>query len=115
MAGGSPHLSRVRVSILAPLVTVSVSLALAPEVNCITGQGYGPCRASHAASSVSAPMTPGFRVILDSQAYLGIVDFAPRCTTGVEWAPWANNWLVRAEYLNYNFGGVWVGLSVQTN
>jgi hypothetical protein len=25
-----------------------------------------------------------------------------------EWAPWANNWLVRAEYLNYNFGGVWV-------
>ena len=28
---------------------------------------------------------------------------------GVEWAPWANNWLVRAEYLNYNFGGVWVG------
>src|SRR5215475_12401924 len=28
---------------------------------------------------------------------------------GVEWAPWANNWLVRAEYLNYNFGGVWAG------
>jgi outer membrane immunogenic protein len=28
---------------------------------------------------------------------------------GVEWAPWANNWLVRAEYLHYNFGGVWVG------
>jgi outer membrane immunogenic protein len=28
---------------------------------------------------------------------------------GVEWAPFANNWLVRAEYLNYNFGGVWVG------
>ena len=27
---------------------------------------------------------------------------------GAEWAPWANNWLVRAEYLNYNFGGVWV-------
>jgi hypothetical protein len=23
----------------------------------------------------------------------------------VEWTPWANNWLVRAEYLNYNFGG----------
>ena len=29
-------------------------------------------------------------------------------TWAVEWAPWANNWLVKAEYLNYNFGGVWV-------
>jgi opacity protein-like surface antigen len=28
---------------------------------------------------------------------------------GVEWAPWANNWLVRAEYLNYNFTGLAVG------
>jgi outer membrane immunogenic protein len=28
---------------------------------------------------------------------------------GLEWAPWANNWLVRAEYLNYNFSGVLVG------
>jgi opacity protein-like surface antigen len=33
----------------------------------------------------------------------------PVVGAGVEWAPWANNWLVRAEYLNYNFGGVWVG------
>jgi outer membrane immunogenic protein len=28
---------------------------------------------------------------------------------GLEWAPWANNWSVRAEYLNYNFRGVLVG------
>jgi outer membrane immunogenic protein len=28
---------------------------------------------------------------------------------GLEWAPWANNWLVRAEYLNYNFSGVLLG------
>ena len=28
---------------------------------------------------------------------------------GVEWAPWANNWLVRAEYLNYGFTGVLLG------
>jgi outer membrane immunogenic protein len=25
---------------------------------------------------------------------------------GVEWAPWAGNWLIRAEYLNYNFTGI---------
>ena len=30
---------------------------------------------------------------------------------GLEWAPWANNWMVRAEYLNYNFGGVLAGTS----
>jgi opacity protein-like surface antigen len=28
---------------------------------------------------------------------------------GVEWAPWPSNWLIRAEYLNYNFTGVAVG------
>jgi outer membrane immunogenic protein len=28
---------------------------------------------------------------------------------GVEWAPWPSNWLVRAEYLNYNFTGIAVG------
>jgi outer membrane immunogenic protein len=28
---------------------------------------------------------------------------------GLEWAPWANDWLVRAEYLNYNFSGVLMG------
>jgi outer membrane immunogenic protein len=28
---------------------------------------------------------------------------------GFEWAPWANNWLVRAEYLNYGFTGVLLG------
>jgi outer membrane immunogenic protein len=27
---------------------------------------------------------------------------------GVEWAPWSNNWLVRAEYLHYHFNGVTV-------
>jgi outer membrane immunogenic protein len=25
---------------------------------------------------------------------------------GVEWAPWSNNWILRAEYLHYEFGGV---------
>ncbi len=25
---------------------------------------------------------------------------------GVEWAPWSNNWILRAEYLHYQFGGV---------
>ncbi|MBV9970000.1 MAG: outer membrane beta-barrel protein [Xanthobacteraceae bacterium] len=24
---------------------------------------------------------------------------------GIEWAPWSNNWTVRAEYLYYGFGG----------
>ena len=24
---------------------------------------------------------------------------------GIEWAPWSNNWIVRAEYLYYNLGG----------
>jgi outer membrane immunogenic protein len=33
---------------------------------------------------------------------------------GLEWAPWANNWLVRAEYLNYSFSGVLVGSSLGT-
>ena len=28
---------------------------------------------------------------------------------GVEWAPWPSNWLVRAEYLNYNFTGLAAG------
>jgi outer membrane immunogenic protein len=28
---------------------------------------------------------------------------------GLEWAPWANNWLVRAEYLNYSFTGILLG------
>ncbi len=28
---------------------------------------------------------------------------------GVEWAPWANNWSVRAEYLAYRFTGVQLG------
>jgi outer membrane immunogenic protein len=28
---------------------------------------------------------------------------------GFEWAPWANNWLVRGEYLNYGFTGVLLG------
>jgi outer membrane immunogenic protein len=28
---------------------------------------------------------------------------------GLEWAPWAGNFLVRAEYLNYNFSRVLVG------
>ena len=27
---------------------------------------------------------------------------------GVEWAPWANSWLVRAEYLHYQFSGTTV-------
>ncbi len=25
--------------------------------------------------------------------------------TGVEWAPWSNNWLIRGEYLHYDIGG----------
>ncbi len=25
---------------------------------------------------------------------------------GVEWAPWSNNWILRLEYLHYQFGGV---------
>jgi outer membrane immunogenic protein len=25
---------------------------------------------------------------------------------GIEWAPWSNNWLVRFEYLHYQFGGI---------
>jgi outer membrane immunogenic protein len=28
---------------------------------------------------------------------------------GLEWAPWANTWLVRAEYLNYSFTGIPLG------
>ncbi len=28
---------------------------------------------------------------------------------GFEWAPWASNWLVRAEYLNYSFTGILLG------
>src|ERR1700722_20761157 len=28
---------------------------------------------------------------------------------GLEWAPWANNWVVRAEYLNYSFTGILLG------
>jgi outer membrane immunogenic protein len=28
---------------------------------------------------------------------------------GVEWAPWADNWSVRVEYLNYRFTGVLLG------
>jgi outer membrane immunogenic protein len=24
---------------------------------------------------------------------------------GVEWAPWSNNWILRLEYLHYQFGG----------
>jgi len=28
---------------------------------------------------------------------------------GVEWAPWAGSWLIRAEYLNYNFTGILLG------
>ena len=28
---------------------------------------------------------------------------------GVEWALWASNWLVRAEYLNYRFTGILLG------
>jgi outer membrane immunogenic protein len=28
---------------------------------------------------------------------------------GLEWAPWANTWLVRAEYLNYSFTGILLG------
>jgi outer membrane immunogenic protein len=28
---------------------------------------------------------------------------------GVEWAPWAGNWLIRAEYLNYHFAGILFG------
>jgi outer membrane immunogenic protein len=28
---------------------------------------------------------------------------------GFEWAPWANNWLQRAEYLNYSFTGISLG------
>jgi outer membrane immunogenic protein len=34
---------------------------------------------------------------------------------GLEWAPWANNWLVRAEYLNYNFSGVLMGTFVASD
>jgi len=30
---------------------------------------------------------------------------------GVEWAPWSNNWMVRAEYLYYNLTGA-TGTSV---
>jgi len=31
---------------------------------------------------------------------------------GVEWAPWANNWSVRAEYLNYHFTGILLGAGI---
>jgi outer membrane immunogenic protein len=34
---------------------------------------------------------------------------------GVEWAPWANNWLARAEYLNYGFTGVALGAGLAGN
>jgi outer membrane immunogenic protein len=34
---------------------------------------------------------------------------------GFEWAPWANNWLVRAEYLNYGFTGVLLGAGTANN
>ena len=34
---------------------------------------------------------------------------------GLEWAPWANNWLVRAEYLNYNFTGILLGAGSRTD
>jgi outer membrane immunogenic protein len=30
---------------------------------------------------------------------------------GIEWVPWANSWLVRAEYLNYNFTSISLGPS----
>jgi outer membrane immunogenic protein len=31
---------------------------------------------------------------------------------GVEWALWASNWLVRAEYLNYRFTGILLGAAL---
>jgi outer membrane immunogenic protein len=34
---------------------------------------------------------------------------------GVEWALWASNWLVRAEYLNYSFTGVALGAGLAGN
>jgi outer membrane immunogenic protein len=34
---------------------------------------------------------------------------------GFEWAPWANNWLVRGEYLNYNFTGILLGAGTANN
>jgi outer membrane immunogenic protein len=34
---------------------------------------------------------------------------------GVEWAPWAGNWLLRAEYLNYNFTGILLGAGLGTD
>jgi outer membrane immunogenic protein len=54
--------------------------------------------------------------------YFGVDNFGlgcPTCATfssretrtgyavggGVDWAPWSNNWVVRAEYLYYHFGG----------
>jgi opacity protein-like surface antigen len=45
----------------------------------------------------------------NSQVSLGTQNQSRVVSAGAERAPWANNWLVRAEYLNYNLGGVWVG------
>jgi outer membrane immunogenic protein len=34
---------------------------------------------------------------------------------GFEWAPWANNWSVRVEYLNYHFTGILLGLGIASD
>jgi outer membrane immunogenic protein len=34
---------------------------------------------------------------------------------GFEWAPWADNWSVRVEYLNYRFTGVLLGLGLSSD
>jgi outer membrane immunogenic protein len=34
---------------------------------------------------------------------------------GVEWAPWSSNWLVGAEYLNYNFTGFLLGAGLASD
>jgi outer membrane immunogenic protein len=47
---------------------------------------------------------PGVDTLPATQAKTGWV-----AGGGFEWAPWANNWLVRAEYLNYSFTGVLLG------
>jgi opacity protein-like surface antigen len=64
--------------------------------------------------AMAADMTPYYRAPLQAPAfswtgfYIGVKS-GWVIGGGVEWAPWANNWLVRAEFLNYNFTGISVG------